>query len=137
MNAARSCSPRTRPSASGAACSAMTCSPRPSWTGCCTTATSSPSTGPAIGSRTASSPWTEVVPWSDPCLPYYRHISPYLNRHQPLTPDSCDRLAHMGVDLHPQGEPDAALAQVPGQLAAPSGAVASNQHRPLGGGELG
>jgi DNA replication protein DnaC len=36
---------------------------------CCTTATSSPSTGPAIGSRIASSPRMEVVPWSDPACP--------------------------------------------------------------------
>jgi hypothetical protein len=29
----------------------------------------------------------EVVPWSDSCLPCYRHMSPYPNRHQHLTPD--------------------------------------------------
>ena len=69
MNAARSCSPRTRHSASGAACSATTCWPRRSWTGCCTTARSSPSTGPATGSRIGSSPRMEVVPWSDPARP--------------------------------------------------------------------
>src|SRR6266702_1252914 len=65
MSAARSCSPPTRRSANGAASSATTCSPPRSWTGCCTTATSSPSTVPATGSRTDSSPRTEVVPWSD------------------------------------------------------------------------
>ena len=52
-----------------AASSATTCWPRPSWTGCCTTATSSRSTVPATGSRTASSPQTEVVPSSDPACP--------------------------------------------------------------------
>jgi IstB-like ATP binding protein len=68
-NAAASWRPPTRPSASGVACSAMTCWPRPSWTGCCTTATSSRSTGPAIDSRTGSSPRTEVVPSSDDACP--------------------------------------------------------------------
>jgi hypothetical protein len=48
-----------------------------------------------------------------------------------------DRLADVLVDLHPQGEPDAALAQVPGQPGAAAGAVGADQHRPLVGGELG
>jgi hypothetical protein len=30
----------------------------------------------------------EVVSSSDPCLPYYRHMSPYQKRHQTLTPDT-------------------------------------------------
>ena len=55
--------------ASRVACSAMTCWPRPSWTGCCTSATSSRSTGPAIDSRTGSSPRTEAVPSSDHACP--------------------------------------------------------------------
>jgi len=48
-----------------------------------------------------------------------------------------DRLADMGVDLHAQGEPDAALAQVPGQPGAGPGAVGADQHRPLVSRELG
>jgi hypothetical protein len=49
----------------------------------------------------------------------------------------CDRLAYMPAVLHPQGESEAALAQVPGQQAAGAGAVAWHQDRPLlgGGGE--
>ena len=42
-----------------------------------------------------------------------------------------DRLADMGVDRHPQREPDLVVAEVPGELGAGPGAVASDQHRPV------
>jgi hypothetical protein len=45
---------------------------------------------------------------------------------------SQDRLADMGVDRHAQREPDAPVAQVPGQPGAGPGAVASHQHRQVG-----
>jgi hypothetical protein len=50
-----------------------------------------------------------------------------------------DRLAHMLVDRHAEGEADLALVQVPGQPAAGPGAVAAHQDRlGMGGnGELG
>jgi hypothetical protein len=35
----------------------------------------------------------EVAPWSDSCLPCYRHISLYQKRHQHLTPDNLLRQA--------------------------------------------
>jgi hypothetical protein len=49
-----------------------------------------------------------------------------------------DRLAHVGVDLDAQREPHLALVQVPGQLAAAAGAIASHPHRRVthSGGEL-
>ena len=48
-----------------------------------------------------------------------------------------DRLADMGVNLHPNREPDTLVAEVPGQLGAGPGAVASHQHRLVGGRQLG
>jgi hypothetical protein len=50
-----------------------------------------------------------------------------------------DRLAEVGVDRHPQGEPDLIVAEVPGQPGAGPGAVAADQDRLLPGGcwELG
>jgi hypothetical protein len=54
----------------------------------------------------------EVVPWSDPCLPCYRHMNPYQKRHQHLTPDTwlLQRAADPagGRDL---GRPGAGLEQ--------------------------
>jgi hypothetical protein len=48
-----------------------------------------------------------------------------------------DRPADVGVDLHPQREPHALVAQVPGEPAAAAGAVGADQHRPLVAGALG
>jgi hypothetical protein len=45
-----------------------------------------------------------------------------------------DRLADMGVDLHPKRERDLALAQMPGQPGACPGAVATDQDRLVSGG---
>ena len=49
-----------------------------------------------------------------------------------------DRLADVGVNRHAHREPHAALAQVPSELGASPGAVASDQDRLVtrGGGEL-